>query len=65
MLCWQVWRSLCKPFNSFVAVKMLDLESMNANLVGGTCIHAVLNWSFILLVVKLGHKFECRKVRAG
>jgi serine/threonine protein kinase len=27
-----VWRALCKPFNSFVAVKLLDLDSINCNL---------------------------------
>jgi len=28
----KVWRALCKPHNSIVAVKLLDLESMSCNL---------------------------------
>lgn len=33
LVCAQVWRALCKPHNVIVAVKLLDLENMNCNLV--------------------------------
>ena len=31
--CWQVWRALCKPFDEIVAVKLMDLETVNCSLV--------------------------------
>ena len=34
----QVWKALCKPLNEVVAIKLLDLESVDCSLVGCCCL---------------------------